>query len=102
MQGELYNMMDWPTIEAIVYSEYDEPHNILGPHITEQGILIQGFFPTAERAVVKVGSVQFEMEQVDEAGFYAVLIPRKKVPEYTYIITYENEKEQNIWKKDRG
>ena len=35
MEEKLYNLMDWAAIEALVYSEEDNPHSILGPHITE-------------------------------------------------------------------
>ena len=41
MSEKLYNMMDWPEIEAVVYSEENEPKKILGPRVTPEGILIQ-------------------------------------------------------------
>lgn len=43
MEDKLYNMMNWADIEALVYSEEDNPHRILGPHITEQGVLVRYF-----------------------------------------------------------
>ena len=52
MDKVLYDMMDWAGIEELVYSEAANPHEMLGPHITEQGLLVQTFIPTA-----KVGSV---------------------------------------------
>ena len=47
MNEKLYDMMDWAEIEAVVYSEEDKPQDILGPHVTEDGVLIQTFIPTA-------------------------------------------------------
>ena len=32
MDKKLYELMNWPRIEALVYSEEDEPQEILGPH----------------------------------------------------------------------
>lgn len=43
MSDKLYEYMDWPEIEAVVYSEESEPRKILGPRVTEDGILIQSF-----------------------------------------------------------
>ena len=45
MDEKLYELMDWAGVEAIVYSEEDQPQNLLGAHVTEDGITIQGFFP---------------------------------------------------------
>ena len=55
MDNRLYELMNWPRIEALVYSEEDEPQEILGPHKVEDGILVQAFLPTAVKmtAVIK-------------------------------------------------
>ena len=47
MNEKLYELMDWPEIEALVYSECQEPASVLGPHLTDDGVLIQAFLPTA-------------------------------------------------------
>lgn len=36
MSERLYDMMDWPEIEAVVYSEESEPKRILGPRKTDR------------------------------------------------------------------
>ena len=54
MDKKLYQVMDWPEIEAVVYSEENKPHNVLGAHKIKQGILIQAFFPDAENVWVIV------------------------------------------------
>ena len=79
--------MDWAEIEAVVYSEENHPRDILGPRVTEDGILIQAFFPGATRAAVHTirDGKQTEMVCEDEAGFFAVLLPEKKIPSYTLI-----------------
>ena len=32
MADKLYDLMNWPEIEAVVYSEADNPYNLLGGH----------------------------------------------------------------------
>lgn len=96
MNDTLYQLMDWPEIEAIVYSEHDCPHDILGAHKVEEGILIQTFLPDAKEVRVKIKKQEWLMEKVDEEGFYAVLLPRKTIPEYTFLISYENGYEEEI------
>lgn len=92
MEEKLYNLMDWAGIEALVYSEEDNPHGLLGPHVTEEGILIQVFLPTAVKVSVKVDGTKKEYPMVmeDEEGFFAVLVPRKKIPSYSICAEYDN------------
>ena len=70
MEEKLYDYMDWAEIEAVVYSEENHPRDILGPRVTEDGILIQAFFPGATRAAVHTirDGKQTEMVCEDEAG----------------------------------
>lgn len=98
MDNILYEMMDWAAIEELVYSEADTPRRLLGPHVTEQGLLIQAFIPTAQAVAVKihVSGKKFPMEQEDEAGFFAVLIPRKSVTPYSLLVTFDNGTTQEI------
>ncbi|MSS62343.1 1,4-alpha-glucan branching protein GlgB [Velocimicrobium porci] len=95
MDEKLYELMDWAEIEAVVYSEEDKPQDILGAHVTEQGILIQCFFPGAVSVQVKMertGKLH-KMEMQDEAGFFAVLIKGKRILPYHYVVTYETGEE---------
>ena len=91
-EDKLYDLMDWAQIEALVYSEEDNPHAILGPHVTEDGILIQAYIPTADRIIVQITGKKesYEMTMEDESGFFAVLIPGSKIPEYTLYIIFDN------------
>lgn len=98
MEQDLYDLMDWAGIEELVYSEASNPHSMLGPHVTESGLLVQAFIPTAVEIGVKLSSSgrKYPMEMADEAGFFAVLIPRKTVPPYTLLVTYDNGVKQEI------
>ncbi|BCJ94586.1 1,4-alpha-glucan branching enzyme GlgB [Anaerocolumna cellulosilytica] len=99
MDDTLYDLMDWAEIETIVYSEHDNPHKILGAHITEHGMLINVFIPEAVKVKVKltVTKKQYLMTCADKEGFYTVLIPGKKFRAYTLIITYDNHTEEEVY-----
>ena len=98
MDEKLYELMDWAGVEAIVYSEEDHPQNLLGAHVTEDGITIQGFFPGAREVAVRVngGKKGYPMDLEDEAGYFAVLIPGKRIPNYVYHVTYEDGSEEEL------
>lgn len=88
MDTKLYKLMDWAKIEAVVYSEEDHPHELLGAHPVSGGILIQAFLPRAEKvfAVVTMNDVirEYPMELVDEEGFFAVFIKSLTKAKYAY------------------
>ena len=92
MNEKLYDMMDWARIEGLVYSEEDHPHDFLGAHVTDEGVLIQTFIPTAEKIEVITGQpkTSIPMEKEDEAGFFALLLPGDRVPEYQFSITFDD------------
>lgn len=92
MDSVLYEMMDWAAIEEIVYSESSNPHRLLGPHMTEKGLLIQAFIPAAAAITVKltVSGRKYPMDREDEAGFYAALIKRKSMADYVLLVTYDD------------
>lgn len=92
MDEKLYDTMDWARVEALVYSEEDQPHDVLGPHMTEDGVRIQVFIPTAVEVSVLLEGVKkpYPMDREDEAGFFAVQIPRKRIPKYRLRVTFDN------------
>lgn len=66
----------------------------MGPRITKDGVLIQGFFPEAKSAKVIAGKKEYQMEMEDEAGYFAVLLPAKRIPKYSFLVQWEDyEKE---------
>ena len=85
MEKKVYNLMNWPEIEGIVYSESDRPQELLGAHMCAGGMLIQVFRPDAVEILVGVEGKQkkYAMEKVDEAGYFAALIPIRKIVPYT-------------------
>ena len=82
--------MNWPRIEGIIYSEEDNPHEILGPHVTGKSVLFQTFQPGATDVTIIVGpeNKSHKMEMVDEAGYFACLVSGKIPEKYEYQVTY--------------
>ena len=91
MNVKLYDQMDWPGIEGLIYAEHDNPHEVLGAKVLKNEVLIRGFFPDAKAATVVIEGKrkEYPMELADEAGYFAVLIPGKKIPSYHYEVEYE-------------
>lgn len=87
MGNRLYDLMDWPSIEGVVYSECDEPMELLGGRICKDGFIIQTFAPDAVEMNVRVDGRKklYPMEKMDEAGFFAVLLPGRKKFSYTFV-----------------
>lgn len=96
MDKILYDLMDWAEIEAIVYSEHDHPEMVLGPHKVKNGILVQTFLPGAKSVFLKRerDGKLFRMEEADEAGFFAVLLPGRKIFAYEFIAHYGDGEEK--------
>lgn len=92
MNKKLYKLMNWPQIEAIIYSEADDPHTVLGAHVVGNSVLVQTFKPGAKSVRLQPleGDKSYKMEQADEEGYFALLLPGKTVPDYEYIVEAEN------------
>ncbi len=88
MSGKLYDLMNWPDIEGVVYSECDAPYSLLGGTVCKDGFLVQAFRPDAVEMTVQIEGKRkaYVMEKVDEAGYFAALIPVKKRVKYTLTV----------------
>lgn len=95
MDKKLYDLMDWPEIEGIVYSECKHPGQLLGQHVKETGLLIQAFLPDAVKVsvIIEGKDKEYNMEMADEQGYYAVLLPGKKKVNYKLHACYEDGSE---------
>ena len=95
--------MNWAKIEEITYSECDNPHELLGPHKQGSKMLVQAFFPGAEKVTIhwkKTGQVgeaflaDVPMELADEEGYFAALINAGKMAPYEYVVEYGKTEER--------
>jgi 1,4-alpha-glucan branching enzyme len=96
MNEKVYSYMDWPRIEALVYAEESAPKDVMSPRLTPDGVLIQGFFPDADAVQVLSEGEEYEMEKEDEAGYYAVLLPGRRIPSYRFRVT-RGEKQSEFY-----
>jgi 1,4-alpha-glucan branching enzyme len=88
--------MNWPDIEEIVYSECSSPHRLLGAHMRKEGMLVQVYRPDAVEVAINIAGRKkdYACEKVDESGYFAALIPVKKLTAYT--VTIEDIKGRKI------
>ena len=95
--------MNWAKIEEITYSECDNPHELLGPHKQGSKMLVQAFFPGAEKVTIhwkKTGQVgeaflaDVPMELADEEGYFAALVNAGKMAPYEYVVEYGKTEER--------
>ncbi|MDY4693614.1 MAG: 1,4-alpha-glucan branching enzyme [Blautia sp.] len=91
MNELIYGYMDWPRIEAVVYGEETSPRDVMGPKITRDGLLIQGFFPGADEVSVICGKDVYPCEKEDEAGYFAAILPLHKIPQYLFQVKQGEE-----------
>ena len=91
MKEIMQKHMDWESVESIVYSEESNPKDVLGPMITEDGILFQCFFPDKQNVWIKTlhDGKRTKMEMMDDHGYFAALIPGQQINEYKYVIKEE-------------
>ncbi|MBQ6089978.1 MAG: 1,4-alpha-glucan branching protein GlgB [Lachnospiraceae bacterium] len=93
----LYKYMNWGAMEALIYSEHDDPHSWLGPHETGEGTLVNAFLPTAREVGVVVGKTEYPMTSVDDSGNFSVLIEKGKIGTYKLDITYRDDSKALIY-----
>lgn len=91
MEDVLYRLMDWGAMEALTFSEDDDPHSWLAGRVTEFGVLYNTYQPTAVEAILKLEKTgkEYPMTQM-ETGHFSVLLQGKKVLTYTLLLTYDN------------
>lgn len=97
MAVKLEDLMQWPEIEALEYAECGRPETVLGPRMAGKSrVLITAFQREADSVKVKNLDTKkvYEMTKMDENGYFAVLIPAKKIPAYHLLVkTGKEEKE---------
>ncbi len=99
MNNKLYKLMNWPEIEEIIYSDGDDPHRILGAHKAGTSQLVQMFYPGAQKVSVVTEGTSAKtvaMEEADEQGFFAALVPGKTGMRYHYLVTEEDGTERTL------
>ncbi|HTY71414.1 MAG TPA: 1,4-alpha-glucan branching protein GlgB [Actinomycetes bacterium] len=78
---------DHTWIEAVVAGADHNPHGLLGPHPSADGVVIRALRPLASSVTVVTPGGRFPMEHVHE-GVFAVLLPGTDVPDYRLEVDY--------------
>ena len=97
MALRLEDYMQWPEIEALEYAECGRPETVLGPRMVGRShVLVTALFRNVDSVKVKTADAkkEYKMEKMDEFGYYAVLIPAKKIPSYHFIVERKKKKEE--------
>lgn len=97
MDKKLYKLMDWAAIEGIIYSDEPHPEKLLGCHAVKGNhTLVQCFFENASEVKLVIEDEAkpktVSMEQADEEGFFAVLLPGAAPHKYSYQVKFQGEK----------
>ncbi|CUM72661.1 1%2C4-alpha-glucan branching enzyme GlgB [Blautia hydrogenotrophica] len=100
MKNQAYEYMNWPRIEGILYGEESSPRDVMQPRTVPGGVLVQGYFPGAAKVTVRnlKSGQKFPMSLEEEAGYFAAILPYKRIPSYEFLV--ENEKGQTERRRD--
>ena len=90
MSDKLYKLMDRRNIEGVLYADIDNPKVVLGAKEVKEGYLIQALVPDAVEAFVKFDGEKtlHQMEEMEEGGYYAVLLSKKGKGPYKIVANY--------------
>ncbi len=68
-------------VDALLRGDHRQPHDLLGPHATADGIVVRTFMPEAVAAEVVVDNRRrIPMQRVADPGLFAALLPRGRAP----------------------
>src|SRR5258705_4891672 len=75
-------------LKALLSLRHHDPHQILGPHPSDDGIVVRAFFPDAKTVEVESGTKQPQaMVKVSEVGLFELFLPcTSKLPSYRLIV----------------
>ncbi len=89
MAVRLEDCMQWPEIEALEYAECGKTETVLGPRMADRThVLVTAWQKDADAVEVQVEGAKktYPMTKMDEEGYFAVLLPMRKIPKYHLII----------------
>jgi 1,4-alpha-glucan branching enzyme len=86
------------SIGALVAGRHGDPFSILGPHVTDRGVVIRALLPDADEvSVVREGSDPVRMHRKHAQGlFEATLAHLREVPDYLLRATFRGGHTQEI------
>ena len=92
MNIKVQQWMNWILYDELKECKINAPKHLLGNHDYGEGQMITTYKPHSVgcKVVSPDGTQEYEMEKVDEDGFYALYLPKKKLAgnQYRYVTNY--------------
>ena len=85
-------------LKRFLHLRHHDPHQILGPHVNDEGLTIRAFRPDAQSVEIVVGTKRpQEMVKIDPAGLFELFFPDvSKVPAYRLKVHQQNGEVKTI------
>ena len=77
-------------LNRLLTLHHNDPHQILGPHMTDDGVVIRAYRPGASNVEVQIGSKESRsMVRIHDAGLFSLLLRDiDHVPRYRFHVHY--------------
>ena len=94
MNVKIEQWMNWILFDELMEGRINAPKQILGNHDYGEGQMITAFKPHSVscKVISPTGKTEYEMEKVDDKGFYALYLPKKKFTgsKYRLVTHYQD------------
>ncbi|MCX9191862.1 1,4-alpha-glucan branching enzyme [Carbonactinospora thermoautotrophica] len=79
--------LDAAELRRLLAGEHHDPHAVLGPHPTADGVVVRVLRPWAQAVSVITGDGRYELAH-EEDGLFSGVLPLDQVPDYRLEVTY--------------
>ncbi len=79
--------LDAAELRRLLAGEHHDPHAVLGPHPTADGVVVRVLRPWAQAVSVITGDGRYELAH-EEDGLFSGVLPVGQVPDYRLEVTY--------------
>ena len=94
MNIKIQQWMNWILYDELIEGKINAPKHLLGNHDYGEGQMIAAYKPHSVscKVIAPTGNAEYEMEKIDEHGFYALYLPKKKFngSKYQLVTNYED------------
>lgn len=94
MNVKIEQWMNWILYDELMEGKINAPKHILGNHDYAEGQMITTYKPHSVscKVIAPTGKTEYDMEKVDDRGFYALYLPKKKFvgSKYRLVTTYQD------------
>jgi 1,4-alpha-glucan branching enzyme len=77
-------------LDALAEARHHDPFSVLGPHVTDEGVVIRTLQPQAEQiSVLGQGGEPIPMRRRHQAGIFEAHLPTATVPDYRLRVSFK-------------